>query len=71
MKEYEDKLVKDCNYEEDTDTIVEYVIAAEKFNLKNLLSKAIESAKWYHRKKLQQSKRYYEISDKSKREIHK
>lgn len=54
MKEYEDKLVKDCNYEEDTDTIVEYVIAAEKFNLKNLLSKAIESAKWYHRKTIQQ-----------------
>lgn len=71
MKEYEDRLVNDCILEGDTDTIVEYVIAAEKFNLKNLLSKAIESAKRYHRKTIQQSKRYYEISDKSKREIHK
>lgn len=71
MKEYEDRLVKDCNYQRDTDTIVEYVIAAEKFNLKNLLSKAIESAKRYHGKTIQQNKRYYEISDKSKREIHK
>lgn len=42
LKEYEDILVKDCTYHRGTDTIVEYVIAAEKFNLKNLLSKAIE-----------------------------
>lgn len=71
MKEYEDRLVKDCTYGKGTDTIVEYEIAAEKFNLKNLLSKAIEIARKYHDSTIQQSERYYEISDKSKREIHK
>lgn len=71
MKEYEDRLVKDCTYYRDTDIIVEYVIAAEKFNLKNLLSKAIESARRCNKEPIQQGERYYEISDKSKREIHK
>lgn len=71
MKEYEDRLVKDCTYYRGEDTIVEYVIAAEKFNLKNLLSKAIECARNCYEETMQQSERYYEISDKSKREIHK
>lgn len=71
MKEYEDRLVKDCTYGKGTDTIVEYVIAAEKFNLKNLLSEAIEITQEYYDGTIQQSERYYEISDKSKREIHK
>lgn len=71
MKEYEDRLVKDCTYYRGEDTIVEYVIAAEKFNLKNLLSKAIECARNCYEETIQQSERYYEISDKSKREIHK
>lgn len=71
MKEYEDRLIRNCNYGMGTATIVEYVIAAEKFNLKNLLSEAIEIAREYYDGTIQQSERYYEISDKSKREIHK
>lgn len=71
MKEYEDRLVKDCTYHKGLDTIVEYVIAAEKFNLKNLLSKAIECARYYYGTTIHKSKRYFEISDKSKREIYK
>lgn len=71
MKEYEDRLIRNCNYGMDTDTIVEYVIAAEKFNLKNLLSKAIEITQEYYDGTIQQSERYYEISDKSKRKMHK
>lgn len=75
LKEYEDRLVKDCTYHRGTDTIVEYVIAAEKFNLKNLLSKAIESARYMYcapfGNRIEESERYFEISDKSKHEIHK
>lgn len=73
LKEYEDRLVKDCTYHRGTDTIVEYVIAAEKFNLKNLLSKAIESARHSAPcgNRIEESERYFEISDKSKHEIHK
>lgn len=71
MKEYEDRLVKDCTYHRGKDTFVEYIIAAEKFNLKNLLSKAIESARNFYGETIQQSERYYEISDKSRREMHK
>lgn len=73
LKEYEDILVKDCTYHRGTDTIVEYVIAAEKFNLKNLLSKAIESARYCAPcgNRIEESERYFELSDKSKHEIHK
>lgn len=71
MKEYEDRLVKECTYRRGKDTFVEYIIAAEKFNLKNLLSKAIESARNFYGETIQQSERYYEISDKSRREMHK
>lgn len=71
MNVYEDRLVQDCAYHRGTDTTVEYVIAAEKFNLKNLLSKAVECARNYYGATIHKSKRYFEISDKSKREIHK
>lgn len=72
MKEYEERLVNVCNYRLlDTDTVVELMIASEKFNLKNLLSTAIFVARNGHRHAIQESARYYEISDESKLRIYK
>lgn len=69
MKKYEDRLIKACNLSTPTDTIVEFIVAAEQFNLKNLLSTAIRTARNCNRT-IQRSARYNEISDKSKLEIY-
>lgn len=71
MKEYEDRLVMACNHRSlSIDTIVELIVAAEKFNLKNLLSTAISIARSYNRITIRQSIRYNEMSDKSKLAIY-
>lgn len=69
MKEYEDRLIKAYNLSTPTNTIVEFIVAAEQFNLKNLLSTAIRTARNWNRT-IQKSARYNEISDKSKLEIY-
>lgn len=70
MKEYEDRLVKACNYSLGKDKIVEFKVPAEKFNLKNLLSNAIGVARQCHRYDIQDSERYHDISDESKLRIY-
>lgn len=70
MKEYEDRLVNACSQGKVTsNSIVEYIIAAEQFDLKKLLSSAIEAAR-SDRNSLRNSARFNEISDKSKFQIY-
>lgn len=70
MKEYEDRLVKACSQGKVTpNSIVEFIVAAEQFDLKNLLSSAIKAARSYQRV-IQSSARFNEMTDKSKFKIY-
>lgn len=70
LKEYENRLVIACNQRKVTpNSIVECIVAAEQFDLKNLLSTAIKAAR-SHPSAVQSSGRFHEISDKSKFKIY-
>lgn len=70
LREYENRLVIACNQRKVTpNSIVECIVAAEQFDLKNLLSTAIKAAR-SHPSAVQSSGRFHEISDKSKFKIY-
>lgn len=70
MKGYEDRLVTACNQRKVTPNgIVECIVAAEQFDLTNLLSSAIKAARYYQ-STVQSSARFHEMSDKSKFRIY-
>lgn len=70
MKEYEDRLVIACNQRKVTpNSIVECIVAAEQFDLTNLLSSAIKAAR-YHQSAVQSSARFHEMSHKNKFRIY-
>lgn len=70
LKEYENKLVIACNQHKVTpNSIVEFIVATEQFDLTNLLSSAIRAAR-SHQNTVQFSARFHEMSDKSKFKIY-
>lgn len=70
LKEYENRLIIACNQRKVTpNSIVEFIVAAEQFDLKNLLSSAIRAAR-SHQSAVQSSERFHEMSDKSKFKIY-
>lgn len=70
MKTYEESLVTACKYRSlATDTVVELIVAAEKFNLQSLLSNAITKARDHNRNSIRESSLYNKMSNKSKLQI--
>lgn len=70
MKTYEGSFVNACKSRSlAPDTVVELIVAAEKFNLQNLLSHAIRKARDISKYLIRESSLYNKMSNKSKLEI--